>query len=117
MNTAINHPANDKLKLDFVLQGLQKDGLISAQQVAQLESRISRDAENDEHPLITISDQGWQSASKPPFPLTLERITRWIAEKSAQEYFRIDPLKVDVSKITSVVSQAMPISLRYCPLR
>ena len=116
MNTAINHPANDKLSLDFVLQGLQKDGLISTQQVAQLESRISRDTENIEHPLITISEQGWQSASKPPFPLTLERITRWLAEKSAQEYFRIDPLKVDVSKITSVVSQAYANKLKILPV-
>jgi general secretion pathway protein E len=116
MNTAINSPSTEKLGLDFVLQGLQKDGLISSQQTAQLQSRLSDDDESEEHPLITISEQGWQSATKPSFPLGLERLTRWLAEKSAQEYFRIDPLKVDVGKITAVVSQAYASKLKILPV-
>jgi len=116
MNTAINSPSTEKLSLDFVLQGLQKDGFISAQQTAQLESLLSNNDESEEHPLITIADQGWQSATKPSFPLGLERLTRWLAEKSAQEYFRIDPLKVDVAKITAVVSQAYASKLKILPV-
>jgi general secretion pathway protein E len=116
MNTAINSPINNKLSLNFVLNGLQHDGLISSQQVAQLHARLADDIEDDEHPLITVSDQGWQSATKPPYPLTLERITRWLAEKSSQEYFRIDPLKIDVAKITSVVSQAYASNLKILPV-
>ncbi len=116
MNTAINPPANNKLSLEFVLHGLQQAGLISLQQVSQLQSRLSEEAGDDEHPLITVSDQGWQSATKPPFPLNMERITRWLAEKSSQEYFRIDPLKIDVAKITSVVSQAYASKLKILPV-
>ena len=116
MNTAINSPENAKLDLDFVLTGLQKDAFISPQQVAQLTSRLSDGDDDTEHPLITVSDQGWQSATNPPFPLSLERITRWLAEKSSQDYFRIDPLKIDVAKITSVVSQAYAMKLKILPV-
>lgn len=116
MNTALNSPENAKLDLDFVLKGLQKDALISPQQAAQLTSRLSDEDDDTEHPLITVSDQGWQSATNPPFPLSLERITRWLAEKSSQDYFRIDPLKIDVAKITSVVSQAYAMKLKILPV-
>ncbi|MFT5134604.1 MAG: general secretion pathway protein E, partial [Gammaproteobacteria bacterium] len=116
MNTAIRSPANNRLNLDFVLKGLKQDGLISPQQVAQLVSRLSSETEDSEHPLITIADQGWQSATRPPFPLSIERLTRWLAEKSSQDYYRIDPLKIDVEKITGVVSQAYANKLKILPV-
>ncbi len=116
MNIAINPPENDILSLQFVLECLERDGLISSQMIAQLNSGLSANADVGEHPLITISDQGWQSVSTPSFPLTLERITRWLAEMSSQEYFRIDPLKVDVGKITAVISQAYASKLKILPV-
>ena len=116
MNTAINSPQNDYLDLEFVLRGLQTDGLISRQQAAQLTSRLTDSDEQTEHPLVIVSDQGWQSTTTPSFPLSLERLTRWLADSSSQEYFRIDPLKVDVAKITTVVSQAYAMKLKILPL-
>jgi len=117
MNTALHPTQKDKLSLDFVLRGLLKDGLISRQQAAQLRSLVESDTDDDEHPLVTVSEQGWQSATTPSFPLTLERLTRWLAESSSQEYFRIDPLKIDVARITSVVSQAYASKLKILPLK
>jgi general secretion pathway protein E len=117
MNTAINSPENDKVSLEFILQSLKKDGLISTQQMAQLSSRLNDEPEQTEHPLITVGEQGWQSNTTPPFPLSLERITRWLGEISSLEYFRIDPLKIDVAKITSLVSQAYASNLKILPLK
>ncbi|PCJ44152.1 MAG: type II secretion system protein E [Moraxellaceae bacterium] len=38
--------------------------------------------------------------------LTIERLTEWLAKKSGQRIFHIDPLKIDVQAITSVMSFA-----------
>ncbi|NKB36769.1 MAG: type II/IV secretion system protein [Gammaproteobacteria bacterium] len=117
MNTAINSLSDGKLTLEFVLKGLKKDKLISQQQAAQLNARLANsDEDENEHPLVIIAEQGWQSVANPPFPLSLERLTRWLAESSSQQYFRIDPLKVDVAKITSVVSQAYAAKLKILPV-
>ena len=98
MNTAINTNSDGSLSLGFVLKGLESGGLISGQQAAQLKSRLKNEEDEQEHPLVTVADQGWQSVTNPSFPLSLERLTRWLAETSSQEYFRIDPLKIDMSE-------------------
>lgn len=116
MNKTSGKPAEGKLTLDFVLRGLQSEGLISGQQASQLQKRLENNEDDDAHPLAVVADQGWQSAGTPSFPLTLERLTRWLAKSANQEYFRIDPLKIDVAKITGVVSQAYASKLKILPL-
>ena len=116
MNTAVDQPREQALKLDFVLQELQRDEIISGQQAAQLAARI-KDEELNTHPLIIIAEQGWQSNSRPPYPVTLEQLTRWLAKKSGQEYLRIDPLKIDVNKVTGVVSQGYASKLKILPVK
>jgi general secretion pathway protein E len=63
-----------------------------------------------------VADLNLHSASKPSYPLTLEQLTRWLAKKTGQEYFRIDPLKIDVGKVTSIVSQAYASNLKILPV-
>ena len=105
-NTAKNQPIESKLDLAYILDELEKDGLINQQQRTQL-GNISQDKDKlSIHPLITIAEQGWQSTTSPTYPLSLETLTRWLAEKVNQTYLRLDPLKIDVQKITAVVSQA-----------
>ncbi|NNE38025.1 MAG: type II/IV secretion system protein [Gammaproteobacteria bacterium] len=104
-----------KLSLDYVLMELEKDGVISPQQAAQIKA-IKDSEDKDVHPLITVADLGLQSNTKPSYPLTLEQLTRWLAKKSSQEYLRIDPLKIDVSKVTGVVSQAYANKIKILPV-
>ena len=40
-----------------------------------------------------------------------------MAEKSSQEYHRIDPLKIDVAKINSAVNQAYADNLKILPIK
>jgi general secretion pathway protein E len=103
-----------RLTLDFVLENLVRDGLLSSQQVAQF--RTQAKADDPRHPLVILAEQGWQSHTKPAYPLSLEQLTRWLAGKSGQPYLRIDPLKIDVSRITSVVSQAYAAKLKILPV-
>lgn len=110
------HP--QKLSLDYLLSALVKEGLITGQRRQQLQHRRSRsDSSNEQlHPLVIIAEQGWQSAGSPSFPLTLEYLTRWLAEHSNLPYLRIDPLKISVEKVTSIVSQAYAGNLGILPV-
>ncbi|MBI2994864.1 MAG: type II/IV secretion system protein [Gammaproteobacteria bacterium] len=114
MSTVTSTPADQRLSLDFILQELLKDGLVSHQQIAQLRSTIKLDEQR--HPLVVVAELGWQSAAKPSHPLNLERLTRWLAGKCGQPYLRIDPLKIDVSKVAGVVSQAYAAKLKILPV-
>ncbi|MCG8325182.1 MAG: GspE/PulE family protein, partial [Thiotrichales bacterium] len=107
---------DQKVCLDYVLKQLQQDEIITANQVKQLRKLLTEEDIQTVHPLIIVSEQGWQSATKPGYPLTLEELTRWLAKKSGQAYFRIDPLKVDFSKITNIVSQAYATKLKILPV-
>ena len=88
--------AEEKLTFSYVLNQLHNDEIISDQQYAQILKLIPRPDESI-HPLILLADQGLKSNTVPPFPLTLEKLTNWLANKTGYPYFRIDPLKIDVN--------------------
>ncbi len=115
-STAKKQVSKTKLDLGYILDLLEKDGLINQQQRVQLANISSDQTKIQIHPLITIAEQGWQSSTKPSNPLSLETLTKWLAEKVNQPYLRIDPLKIDVQKITSVVSQAYASKLKILPV-
>ena len=112
----ITASGNEKLTLDYVLKLLLQDGLISERQLAQFRSSHDPDDNDHTHPLITLSNENWNSNGKPSYPLTLERLTQWLAEKTKMPYVRIDPLKIDVNKVTGLVSQAYAANLKILPL-
>ncbi len=115
-NTVKKHTSETRLNLAYILDLLEKEGLIKSQQRVQL-SNISTDQTKIQiHPLISVAEQGWQSSTKPSYPLSLETLTKWLAEKTNQTYLRIDPLKIDVQKTTSIVSQAYAAKLKILPV-
>ena len=101
---------------DELLEWLHRDGIIDQQQLSQFRAGADARANDDRHPLIRIAEQGWQSATKPQYPLTLERLTRWLAEAISIPYVRIDPLKVDVAAVTKLVSQAYVARFNFLPI-
>ena len=113
----ITSSGNEKLTMDYVLKQLLQDDLITEQQLSQFESSYKPDDKEQTHPLVTISNEGWKSPGKRSYPLTLERLTQWLAEKTRMPYVRIDPLKIDVNKVTSLVSQAYAANLKILPLK
>lgn len=115
-NTTKKQISESKLSLDYILDLLEKDGLIKAQQRMQLASLGVDQAKIPIHPLISVAEQGWQATTKPSYPLGLETLTKWLADKVNQTYLRIDPLKIDVQKTTSVVSQAYASKLKILPV-
>jgi general secretion pathway protein E len=115
-NTVKEQKPETRLELAYILDLLEKDGLIKAQQRVQLANISSDQTKIHIHPLISVAEQGWQSSTTPSYPLTLETLTKWLADKVGQPYLRIDPLKIDVQKITSIISQAYAAKLKILPV-
>tara|TARA_R110000782_G_scaffold260091_6_gene351252 strand:+ start:2124 stop:3911 length:1788 start_codon:yes stop_codon:yes gene_type:complete len=117
MNSTNKAPLSEsKLTLGYILDLMGKENLINKQQHIQLSNSSAEQTKLQIHPLITIAEQGWQTSSKPSYPLSLETLTKWLAEKVNQPYLRIDPLKIDIQRITSVVSQAYAAKLKILPV-
>ncbi len=58
------------------------------------------------HPLEIIAERELDDPRRPGKKLDLDQLTHWLCELSAQPYYRIDPLKVNVNKTTEVMSYA-----------
>lgn len=69
------------------------------------------------HPLIVIVDQRPADVRQPGNTLSLEELMKWLADKTGMSYERIDPLKLDVTEITKVISHAYASKRKILPLR
>lgn len=113
--SAIITPVDEKLNFTYVLNQLHNDGIISDQQYAQIRKLVPK-PDVSVHPLILIGELGLRSNTKPDYPLTLEKLTGWLADKTGSPYLRIDPLKIDVTSVTKIVSQAYATKLNILPV-
>jgi general secretion pathway protein E len=112
--TRQTRPADRLISLRQVLEGLIRDGMITADQAKPLIATQRRDS--DEHPLESVARRKWTSAQPPHELLDLERLTRWLARKAAVPYVRIDPLKIDTAAVTSLVSYPYAERFQILPL-
>ncbi|MGH8401263.1 MAG: type II/IV secretion system protein, partial [Gammaproteobacteria bacterium] len=103
--------ADHRLSFQEVLDWLEADGLASGEKVTLMRSLAERGAYKDKHPVTIIGKRGWQDERAPHPALTPEALTAWLATKVDLPYLRIDPLKLDVQRITSVVS--LPYASRF----
>lgn len=84
---AHDHP----LELQQLLPALVEQGLITAQAAQKVAP-----APGSQHPLECIAAQG----------PCLETLTQWLARQVGQPYLRIDPLKIDVAAVVTLMSHA-----------
>ena len=105
MNAVVENQKNRKLDVHEILAWLEQEGMVTADNAHQLRMLVGGKAFQDKHPLEIIADRSWVDEKKPR-PLTLDILTEWFADRLGLPYFRIDPLKVDVAKVTEVMSFA-----------
>ena len=116
MPQAATAPEQDRrLTLAEVIDWLVEDALIDGANAEKLrkERRYYR---GSSHPLVIIADQKWKSAQPPHRPLMLEHLTEWLARRAGMEYLHIDPLKMDFSAVTEVMSSAYATRFRILPV-
>ena len=104
-----------KLTLDEVVGGLVADGMVPAEDAKKLRETHSH-VRSDRHPLVIIAEQKWKNALPPKKPLHIEALTEWLAQRTGLPYFHIDPLKVDFSAVTSVMSNEYAARFKILPV-
>ena len=70
----------------------------------------------DVHPLVVIADQKWKSQSEPHKALSVEFLAEWLARHVGLDYLHIDPLKINFSIVTDVMSNAYATRFRILPV-
>jgi general secretion pathway protein E len=105
--------AGERLSLSGILDWLVADQLIGAPAADELKKE-RRYYRGSLHPLVIIADQKWRQAAAPGKPLTLDALTEWLAKRVGMEYLHIDPLKIDFTAVTDVMSSAY--ATRFCIL-
>jgi len=92
-----------KLTLAEVLGMLVADGMVEqAQTDALIAAR--RGQRHDGHPLVLVAEQNWRALAPPNKVLHLEALAEWLAQRSGLGYFHIDPLKIDFTTVTDIMS-------------
>ncbi|WP_305908749.1 GspE/PulE family protein [Methylomarinum sp. Ch1-1] len=100
-----------RLTVDEVLDWMLGDQLIDPQEYAELHS-FSLHWENRDRQAVEVICQ-YQAAEKGRLRkhFTEEKLSQWIAAKVGLPYYFIDPLKIDVVKVTTVCPK--PYAERY----
>ncbi|MDH4323300.1 MAG: GspE/PulE family protein [Betaproteobacteria bacterium] len=107
--------AERRLTLIELLDWLVEDGLAARAPAEDLkkERRYWRGAQ---HPLTLVAEAGWKEPRAPHRPLTLELLAEWLAKRVGLEYLHIDPLKINFSVVTEVMSSAYATRFRILPV-
>ncbi|HNC77828.1 MAG TPA: ATPase, T2SS/T4P/T4SS family [Pseudomonadales bacterium] len=104
---SLSQSADRKLDLRRLLEALQAQGRLSRSDFEQALGKPRDQAAVALHPLVWIARQQYGDAQQSGRTLDLETLTQWLAQQIPdQQYYHIDPLKIDVAAITEVMSFA-----------
>ncbi len=104
---------DERLSLVQVLQWLRADGLLAPDQADAVRARASRVPANT-HPLVAVADLKLKGAAAPNRLLTLDVLSEWLAGRVELGYVRVDPLRIDFSRIADLMS--VSYAMRFCIL-
>jgi len=85
-----------------LVEWLDKDGVISPAEAARTIARCSQ-VQSAQPPLIRLASLSMTRVTDGK-PLDIETMVHWLAGRASLNYLRIDPLKVDVSKVADSMS-------------
>jgi general secretion pathway protein E len=107
--------AEHRLTLAEIVDWLVEDGAVAREPAETLkkERRYWRGAQ---HPLALVAEAGWKDARAPHKPLTLDALAEWLARRVGLDYLHIDPLKINFSVVTEVMSSAYASRFRILPV-
>ena len=104
-----------RLTLADILAWLVEDGHVEAA-VAEQFKKERRYYRGSSHPLVIVADQKWKSTQAPHRVLVIEVLTEWLARRVGMDYLHIDPLKIDFTAVTDVMSSAYATRFRILPV-
>ncbi|HSR01710.1 MAG TPA: GspE/PulE family protein [Methylophilaceae bacterium] len=114
---AIQSKMNNKNKLSLgeFLRMLVNAGKIDKHQAEKLYRDRKLDSSNL-HPIIIVGEQKWKDIEPPNKIMNADFLSRWLAAESGHDYFHIDPLKLDFTSASQMVSRAYAQRLKIMPI-
>ena len=111
-NSVLEH----RLTVAEILSMLVADGFVEQPDADALiaESRLKRLAG---HPLTIVAEQKWKCRRAPHRPLSLDDLGEWFSSRIGLEYVHIDPLKIDFTAVTDVMSSAYATRFGILPVQ
>src|SRR5580765_6584567 len=113
MQQAVKTGVTDaRLTLAEVLDWLVEDRLVAreAADALKIERRHHR---GNVHPLSVVAEQKWKKGAA---LLTLDILSEWLAKHLGMDYLHIDPLKIDFTAVTEIMSSAYATRFRILPV-
>ncbi|MEY2873257.1 MAG: hypothetical protein RLZZ373_628, partial [Pseudomonadota bacterium] len=98
-----------------LLNWLVEDDIVRAGDAALLAQRLGA-GDSAQHPLVRLANAGLRQTRSMDV-LDLEMLTRWLAQRVSLPYLRIDPIRVDVAKVTEVMSAGYAERRRVLPVQ
>ena len=104
-----------RLTLPETVDALVADGMVDPEEASRFKQE-RRYYKGEVHPLIAIAEQRWKSLQPPHRILDLDGLTQWLAKWSGLDYLHIDPLKINFSAVTEVMSNSYATRFRILPV-
>ena len=108
-----------RLDLQTIFSWLLADGIVDKDKVkahfAQAQG-ILKNAVGSMHPLTAVAQCKLVSGQPPHRLLTLDILSEWCAAKVALPFVRIDPLKIDFTRVADVMSAVYAARFNILPL-
>jgi general secretion pathway protein E len=107
------------LDLQQIFTWLLADGMVEKADVKAHYNQaqgILRNTSGVMHPLCAVAHCKLLSTKVPHKLLTLDALTEWMAERSHLPFYRIDPLKVDFTRVADVMSASYAARFNILPV-
>jgi general secretion pathway protein E len=114
-------PASKPAPLDLqqIYSWLLTDGMIRKTEVKELYAQsqaILKNTVGPMHPLCAVAHAKLLSAQPPHKMLTLDALCEWLAQRTGLLFIRIDPLKIDFTKVADVMSASYAARFNILPV-
>ncbi len=119
MSHTATHSQPKSLDLQHVFSWLMSDGILERSEVKAHYNRamdIRKHGKAGLHPLLAVAQCKLQTHDAPHRQLTIEWLTEWFAAKVNLPFYRIDPLKVDFTRVADIMSAAYASRFSILPL-
>jgi len=106
------------LDLQIIFTWLLADGMVEKAEVKGLYAQaqgILRNTPGSMHPLSAVAHCKLVSAKSGKL-LTLDVLTEWLAQRAKLPFYRIDPLKIDFTKVADVMSASYAARFNILPV-
>ncbi|MDE2427942.1 MAG: type II/IV secretion system protein [Burkholderiales bacterium] len=115
----MNKSAHRSLNLQQIFTWLMADGIVKKEDAkAQFHAAqgILKNGPASMHPLTAVAQSKLHSALAPHILLTLDWLTEWTAGKLHLPFYRIDPLKIDFTSVSDVMSSTYATRFNILPV-